>query len=186
VIRTLALAFTVCAALIVARDPAAAQTKPDPQNTVILTTKDGDVTIRLRPDLAPKHAAQIKALVQRKFYDGLTFHRVISGFMAQTGDPQGDGSGGSDLPNVPAEFSSTPFKRGTVGMARASDPNSANSQFFVCFADASFLNNQYTVVGDVVSGMEIIDKVKKGSQANNGAVTAPDKIVKMRLATDPM
>jgi peptidylprolyl isomerase len=185
VIRTLALAFAVCAALIMGHDPAAAQSKPDPQNTLILTTKDGDVTIRLRPDLAPKHVAQIKALVKRKFYDGLTFHRVIPDFMAQTGDPQGDGSGGSDLPNIPAEFSSTPFNRGTVGMARASDPNSANSQFFICFADASFLNNQYTVVGEVTSGMDVIDKVKKGTKANNGAVSAPDKIVKMRLASDP-
>jgi peptidylprolyl isomerase len=185
VIRTLALAFAFCAALIAARDPAAAQPKSDPQNTVILTTKDGDVTIRLRPDLAPKHVAQIKTLVQRKFYDGLNFHRVIAGFMAQTGDPQGDGSGGSDLPNIPAEFSQAPFKRGTVGMARASDPDSANSQFFICFADASFLNGNYTVVGEVVSGMDVVDKIKKGSKADNGAVTAPDKIVKMRLATDP-
>jgi peptidylprolyl isomerase len=191
VIRTLAFAFAVCAALIAGRDPAAAQSKSDPQNTLILTTKDGDVTIRLRPDLAPKHVAQIKALVQRKFYDGLTFHRVIPDFMAQTGDPRGDGSdgsggsGGSGLPNIPAEFSSTPFKRGTVGMARSSDPNSANSQFFICFADASFLNNQYTVVGEVTSGMDVVDKVKKGSKANNGAVSAPDKIVKMRLASDP-
>jgi peptidylprolyl isomerase len=184
VIRTLALAFAFCATMLAAPHPAAAQTKPDPQNTLILTTKDGDVTIKLRPDLAPKHVAQIKALVKRKFYDGLTFHRVIPGFMAQTGDPKGDGSGGSDLPNIPAEFSSASFKRGTVGMARASDPNSANSQFFICFADASFLNNQYTVIGDVVSGMDVIDKIKKGTQANNGAVTAPDKILSLRLATE--
>jgi len=184
-IRTLALAMAFCAALAAGQGLAAAQTKPDPQNTVILTTKDGDVTIRLRPDLAPKHVAQIKALVKRKFYDGLAFHRVIAGFMAQTGDPNGDGSGGSDLPNIPAEFTSTPFKRGTVGMARASDPNSANSQFFICFAEASFLDNKYTVVGEVVSGMDIVDKIKKGGQANNGAVTAPDMIIRMRLATDP-
>jgi peptidylprolyl isomerase len=184
VIRTLALAFAFCAAMLAAPHPAAAQAKPDPQNTLILTTKDGDVTIKLRPDLAPKHVAQVKALVKRKFYDGLTFHRVIPGFMAQTGDPKGDGSGGSDLPNIPAEFSSAAFKRGTVGMARASDPNSANSQFFICFADASFLNNQYTVIGDVVSGMDVIDKIKKGTQANNGAVTAPDKILSLRLATE--
>ncbi|MFI5014661.1 MAG: peptidylprolyl isomerase [Hyphomicrobiales bacterium] len=183
--RTLALALAFCAALAAGHWPAAAQTKPDPQNTIILTTKDGDVTIRLRPDLAPKHVAQIKALAKRKFYDGLAFHRVIAGFMAQTGDPNGDGSGGSDLPNIPAEFTSTPFKRGTVGMARASDPNSANSQFFICFADASFLDGKYTVVGEVVSGMDVVDKIKKGSQANNGAVTAPDKIIRMRLATDP-
>jgi peptidylprolyl isomerase len=185
VIRTLAFAFALCAALVAARDPAVAQTKSDPQNTLILTTKNGDVTIRLRPDLAPKHVAQIKTLVARKFYDGLNFHRVIAGFMAQTGDPKGDGTGGSDLPNIPAEFTSTPFKRGTLGMARASDPDSANSQFFICFGDASFLNNKYTVVGEVVSGMDIVDKIKKGSEADNGAVTAPDKIVKMRLASDP-
>jgi peptidylprolyl isomerase len=184
VIRTLALAFALCAALIAAPGPASAQGKPDPQNTIILTTKDGDVTIRLRPDLAPKHVAQIKTLVKRKFYDGLTFHRVIAGFMAQTGDPSGDGSGGSDLPNLPAEFSSTPFTRGTVGMARTSDPNSANSQFFICFADASFLNNKYTVFGEVVSGMDVVDKIKKGAQGS-GAVTAPDKILRLRLATDP-
>jgi peptidylprolyl isomerase len=185
VIRTLAIALALCVALIAVQDSACAQAKPDPQNTVILTTKDGDVTIRLRPDLAPKHVAQIKTLVKRKFYDGLTFHRVIPGFMAQTGDPNGNGSGGSDLPNIPAEFSSTPFKRGTVGMARASDPDSANSQFFICFADASFLNHKYTVVGEVVSGMDVIDKVKKGSEANNGAVADPDRIVRMRLAADP-
>jgi cyclophilin family peptidyl-prolyl cis-trans isomerase len=185
VIRTLALAIAFCAALGVAQDKALAQAKPDPQNTVILTTKDGDVTIRLRPDLAPKHVAQVKTLVKRKFYDGLTFHRVIAGFMAQTGDPKGDGTGGSDLPNIPAEFSSAPFKRGTVGMARASDPDSANSQFFICFADASFLNHNYTVVGEVVSGMDVVDKIKKGSKDDNGAVAAPDKIVRMRLASDP-
>jgi len=185
VIRTLVLALTFCAALAAGQAPAAAQGKADPQNTLILTTKDGNVTIRLRPDLAPKHVAQIKTLVQRKFYDGLTFHRVIPGFMAQTGDPKGDGTGGSDLPNIPAEFTATPFKRGTLGMARASDPNSANSQFFICFGDASFLNNKYTVVGEVVSGMDIVNKIKKGSEADNGTVTAPDKIVRLRLASDP-
>jgi peptidylprolyl isomerase len=183
--RKLVLAFTVFAAMIAARQTAIAQSKPDPQNTVILTTKDGDVVIRLRPDLAPKHVAQIKTLVQRKFYDGLTFHRVIPGFMAQTGDPKGDGTGGSDLPDIPAEFSSASFVRGTVGMARANDPNSANSQFFICFADAPFLDNKYTIVGEVVSGMDMVDKIKKGSKADNGAVAAPDKIVRMRLASNP-
>jgi peptidylprolyl isomerase len=122
--------------------------------------------------------------VKRGFYDGLVFHRVIEGFMAQTGDPKGNGTGGSDLPNIPAEFSSTPFKRGTVGMARSSDPNSANSQFFICFGDASFLNNQYTVIGEVTSGLDVLDKIKKGSSAQNGAVQNPDKIVRMRLAAD--
>ncbi len=163
---------------------AVAQGAADPQNTVYLETKDGRVTIRLRPDLAPKHAAQIKALVKRGFYDGIVFHRVIGGFMAQTGDPKGNGTGGSDLPNIPAEFSKEPFKRGTVGMARSQDPNSANSQFFICFGESSFLNGQYTVVGEVTSGMDAVDKIKKGDQANNGAVANPDKIVRMRLAAD--
>jgi len=162
----------------------AALAEDDAGNTLILTTKHGKVVIRLRPDLAPKHVAQIKTLVKRKFYDGIVFHRVIPGFMAQTGDPTGTGSGGSDLPDIPAEFTSTPFKRGTLGMARASDPNSANSQFFICFADSSFLDGQYTVFGEVVSGMDVVDKIKAGSQANNGAVDNPDKIVTLRLASD--
>ena len=128
----------------------------DLQHTLYLDTKDGRVTILLRPDLAPKHVAQIEALTKRGFYNGLVFHRVIDGFMAQTGDPTGTGMGKSDLPNIPAEFSAEPFKRGTVGMARSQDPDSANSQFFICFADASFLNNKYTVVGQVVSGMDAV------------------------------
>lgn len=172
------------ASAVVLAGPAFAQSGADAQNTVILETKDGRITIRLRPDLAPKHVEQIKTLVKRGFYDGLVFHRVIGGFMAQTGDPKGNGTGGSDLPNIPAEFSSTPFKRGTVGMARSAAPNSANSQFFICLGDASFLNGQYTVIGEVTSGMDVVDKIKKGDQANNGAVSSPDKIVRMRLATD--
>ena len=171
-------------ALASAASAASAQPKPDPQNTLYLETKDGRVTIRLRPDLAPAHVAQIKALTKRGFYDGLLFHRVIPGFMAQTGDPKGNGTGGSDLPDIPSEFTQTSFKRGTLGMARSSSPNSANSQFFICFDDSSFLNGQYTVFGEVVSGMDVIDKLKKGSQANNGAVSNPDKIVRMRLAED--
>jgi peptidylprolyl isomerase len=157
---------------------------PDLQNTIYLDTKDGRITILLRPDLAPKTVAQIKALTKRGFYDGIVFHRVIDGFMAQTGDPTGTGMGKSDLPNIPAEFSAEPFKRGTVGMARSQDLDSANSQFFICFADASFLNNKYTVVGQVVSGMDVVDKIKKGSREDNGAVTDPDKIVKMQIAAD--
>jgi peptidylprolyl isomerase len=156
----------------------------DPQNTIYLDTKDGRVTILLRPDLAPKHVAQIEALTKRGFYNGLVFHRVIDGFMAQTGDPTGTGMGGSDLPNIPAEFSSEPFKRGTVGMARSQDPDSANSQFFICFADAPFLNHKYTVVGQVVTGMDVVDKIKKGAKEDNGTVSSPDKIVKMLVATD--
>ena len=157
----------------------------DPANTLFIDLKDGRVTIRLRPDLAPKHVEQIKALVARKFYDGIVFHRVIAGFMAQTGDPKGNGTGGSDLPNIPAEFSQTPFKRGTLGMARSQSPNSANSQFFICFGDASFLNGQYTVFGEVTSGMDLVDKIKKGDPNNNGSVSAPDRMLKVRLASDP-
>jgi peptidylprolyl isomerase len=177
--RTLIAALPVLAAA-----PALAQTA-DADNTVYLDTKDGRITIRLRPDLAPKHVAQIKTLVKQHFYDGIVFHRVIAGFMAQTGDPTGTGMGGSKLPNIPAEFTSTPFKRGTLGMARSQSPDSANSQFFICFGDASFLNNNYTVFGEVTSGMDVVDKIKKGDQAQNGTVQNPDKIVKMRLASDP-
>lgn len=172
----IALVFTVAAAFGAAAAPDA--------NTVYLDTKDGRITIQLRPDLAPKHVQQIKTLVKQGFYNGVPFHRVIDGFMAQTGDPTGTGMGKSKLPDIPAEFTPTPFKRGTVGMARAQDPNSANSQFFICFGDASFLNNQYTVVGEVTSGMNVVDKIKKGSSAANGSVQNPDKIVRMQLAQD--
>jgi len=177
--------FTIAGALAMggAVTPAFAQAK-DPDNTIVMELKDGKVTIHLRPDLAPKHVAQIKTLVKRGFYDGIVFHRVIDGFMAQTGDPTGTGTGKSDLPNIPAEFTSTPFKRGTVGMARSQSPDSANSQFFITFGDASFLNNQYTVVGEVVSGMENVDKIKKGSQSQNGQVTNPDKMIRVRMLAD--
>jgi peptidylprolyl isomerase len=171
-----ALAFTLLAAPLAAA--------PDLENTIYLDTKDGRITILLRPDLAPKTVAQIKTLTKRGFYNGIVFHRVIEGFMAQTGDPTGTGTGGSDLPNLPAEFSKEPFKHGTVGMARAEDPNSANSQFFICLADSDFLNGQYTVFGQVVSGLDVVDKIKKGSKDENGMVDNPDKIVKMQLATD--
>ncbi len=182
-------AFLAGLASLTALAPAFAQTAnkapaTDPQNTLYIDTKDGRIVIKLRPDLAPKHAQQLKTLAKQGFYNNVVFHRVIDGFMAQTGDPTGTGMGKSELPNIPAEFSKEPFKRGTVGMARAQDPNSANSQFFICFADAPFLNNQYTVVGEVVSGMDVVDKIKKGDQRNNGMVTAPDKIVKMQVAAD--
>jgi peptidylprolyl isomerase len=177
----LIMAFGLAFALAAGARAETAQTLKD---TIYLDTKDGRITIQLRPDLAPKHVAQIEALTKRGFYDGIKFHRVIDGFMAQTGDPTGTGMGKSDLPNIKAEFSSEPFKRGTVGMARSQDPDSANSQFFITFADASFLNNQYTVVGKVVAGMDVVDKIKKGSKADNGSVADPDKIVKMQLATD--
>ncbi len=173
--RRAALALPLLAA-------SAAWATEDAADTVILTTKHGKVVIRLRPDWAPKHVAQIETLVKRGFYDGIVFHRVIPGFMAQTGDPTGTGEGGSDLPNLPAEFNSTHFTRGILGMARSSDPNSANSQFFICFADSGFLDGQYTAFGEVVSGMDVVDKIKAGTQANNGQVTNPDKIVTMRMA----
>ncbi|MFN3400168.1 MAG: peptidylprolyl isomerase [Ferrovibrio sp.] len=155
----------------------------DLENTLYLELKDGRVTIALRPDLAPNHVARIKELARQNFYDGLKFHRVIEGFMAQTGDPRGDGTGGSGE-NLKAEFNDEPHVRGTCSMARASSPNSADSQFFICFADARFLDKQYTVWGQVTEGMEHVDKIKRGSQARNGSVTDPDKIVSMRVAAD--
>ena len=137
----------------------------------------GKVVIKLYPDVAPKHVAQITMLAKEGFYDGIIFHRVIEGFMAQTGDPTGTGMGGSDLPDIRAEFSDEPFVRGTLGMARSQHPDSANSQFFICFEEASFLNGQYTVFGKVVEGMEYIDKVMRGEPPDY-----PDKIVSMKLS----
>lgn len=151
------------------------------ENTLNLQLKDGTVVIQLRPDLAPKHVEQIKTLANKGFYDGIVFHRVIDGFMAQTGDPTGTGTGGSDLGDIPAEFTQEPFMRGTVGMARSQDPNSANSQFFIMFDEGSFLNGKYTVFGQVTSGMEFVDKIKRG-KGQSGMVTGPDKIVKMEMA----
>ena len=167
-------------AITVATSLTAVAQSADPENTLIMTLKDDcKVTIALRPDLAPKHVAQIKKLTQRGFYDGVVFHRVIDGFMAQTGDPTGTGAGGSDLPDIPAEFSKEPFARGTVGMARAQDPNSANSQFFIMFADGSFLNGQYTVFGQVRDGMDCVDRITRGEPPAD-----PDKIVSMKLLKD--
>jgi len=143
--------------------------------------KTGSVLIRMRPDLAPNHVAQIVTLTNEGFYDGIVFHRVIAGFMAQTGDPTGTGAGGSDLPDIKAEFSDQPFGRGTVGMARAQSPDSANSQFFIVYGDAPFLNGQYTVVGEVIEGMENVDAIKKGDPNANGLVTNPDAIISMRV-----
>jgi peptidylprolyl isomerase len=179
--------FAVLAALIVTA-PAIAQPLPaglDPQNTILIDTKYGRIVIKLRPDLAPKHAERIKTLAREKFYDNVPFHRVIAGFMAQTGDgARGDGTGGSKYPDLQAEFTPTPFKRGIVGMARAQSPNSANSQFFIMFADGAFLNGQYTVVGEVVSGMDVVDKLKKGPESANGAVTDPDRMIHVQVAAD--
>jgi peptidylprolyl isomerase len=155
----------------------------DLENTLYLDVPAGRVVIEMRPDLAPNHVAQIKRLAREHFYDGVPFHRVIPGFMAQTGDPTGTGSGGSGH-KLKAEFSKEKHVRGTCSMARTSDPNSADSQFFIMFAPSSHLDGQYTVWGKVVSGMEFVDAIKKGDQARNGAVSDPDKIIKMQVAAD--
>ena len=151
-------------------------------DTLTIELKNGPVVVELRPDLAPKHVERIKTLAERGFYDGVPFHRVIPGFMAQTGDPTGTGSGGSDLPDLKAEFSSTPHKRGTVSAARTNNPNSANSQFYICFDDAPWLDRQYSVWGKVVEGMEHVDAIKKGGEHSNGAISGqPDKIIKATI-----
>ena len=152
------------------------------ENTLIMELKSGAVKIALRPDLAPAHVARVRQLTNAGFYDGIVFHRVIPGFMAQTGDPTGTGSGGSELPDLKAEFSDAKHLRGTVSMARSSSPNSANSQFFICFEDAPWLDRQYTVWGQVVEGMDHIDAIKKGGEHNNGTISGePDRIVRMRM-----
>ena len=148
------------------------------ENTLILETTQGPVTIEMRPDLAPGHVARIKELVREGFYDGIVFHRVIEGFMAQTGCPHGTGTGGSGK-KLKAEFNKEPHVRGTVSMARAGDPNSGDSQFFICFGDATFLDNQYTAWGNVIEGMENVDKIKRGEPVSN-----PDKIKSMKVAAD--
>jgi len=184
-VRVLAIVFALVYAL-----PAVAQVKLpaglDPQNTILLDLKYGRVVIKLRTDIAPHHAERIKRLAREGFYNNVPFHRVIPGFMAQTGDGQfGNGTGGSKYENLKAEFSPVQFKRGVVGMARRGDSvNSANSQFFIMYADAASLNGQYTVVGEVVSGMDVVDKIKKGSEADNGTVSDPDRIVRMQVAAD--
>ena len=181
--------FTTFAAiaLMAAAFTANAQTTTptlDPENTIIMQLKDGPVVIALRPDLAPNHVARIKQLTREGFYNGVVFHRVIEGFMAQTGDPTGTGMGGSKLPDLKAEFSSAKNITGTVSMARASSPDSANSQFFICFKPSSFLDGQYTVFGQVVSGMQYVNNIKKGDSADNGKVTDPDKIISMKVMAD--
>jgi len=160
--------------------PKAANAADPLDNVLLLDLKDGRVTILLRPDIAPKHVERVKKLTREGFYDGIVFHRVIPGFMAQTGDPTGTGTGGSKYPDLPAEFSNTAtFERGTIGAARSNDPNSANSQFFIDFAPAPFLNGKYTIWGQVVDGMNAVDKIKPGEPPRN-----PDKIVKMQVASD--
>ncbi|RUX95900.1 peptidylprolyl isomerase [Mesorhizobium sp. M7D.F.Ca.US.004.01.2.1] len=187
-LKKLASFLVVLAGLVTASVSAFAA---DPENTMIVTLKDGDVTIALRPDLAPKHVAQIKKLVRQGAYDNVAFHRVIEGFMAQTGDvkfgnsskptfaPSRAGMGGSEKPDLKAEFSNANHGRGTCSMARSQNPNSANSQFFICFDDAAFLNRQYTVWGQVIEGMDNVDKIKRGEPVQD-----PDKIVSLKVAAD--
>ena len=151
----------------------------DPENTLILETTKGNVVIQCRPDLAPKHVERIKKLAREGFYDGIVFHRVIDNFMAQTGCPNGTGTGGSSYPDLEAEFSAEPHVRGVCSMARTSYPHSANSQFFICFGDTRFLDNQYTVWGQVVEGMDNVDKIKRGEPVRD-----PDKIMSMKVAAD--
>jgi cyclophilin family peptidyl-prolyl cis-trans isomerase len=173
----LALLLFIAPALAQVQLPAGA----DPQNTLLIDTKYGRIVIKLRNDIAPKHAERLKLLAREKYYDNVPFHRVIAGFMAQTGDGQkGDGSGSSKYPNLPAEFSNVPFKRGVVGMARrGGDNNSANSQFFIMYAETPSLNGQYTVVGEVLSGMEVVDKIKKGEP-----IVDPDRMTRVQVAAD--
>ncbi len=177
------LVASLILAFVAVLSPAAAQPKPDPANTLIIELKGGPVVIRLRPDIAPKHVERVKQLAREGFYNGVKFHRVIEGFMAQTGDPTGTGTGGSKYPDLPAEFSQTPFERGTIGAARTSNPNSANSQFFICFTRTTHLNGQYTVWGQVTEGMEHVDALKKGAPGS-GTVSNPDVMQKVYILGD--
>jgi len=176
--RVIALLFAIMCAASASAEPLPAGL--DPQNTLVLDTTQGRIIIKLRNDIAPHHAERMKQLARDHFYDNVPFHRVIDGFMAQTGDGQnGNGTGGSKYADLKAEFSNVPYTRGVVGMARTSDPNSANSQFFIMFADGGFLNGKYTVVGQVVRGMDVVDKLKRGEPPAN-----PDKIVHAQVAAD--
>ena len=173
------LVMSLALILVALAAPASAQA-PDPQNTLVIETTKGNILIRLRPDLAPKHVAQVKRLAKDGFYNGIIFHRVIAGFMAQTGDPTGTGTGGSKLPSLPAEFSQEPYKRGSVGAARTDDPNSANSQFFICFGQACRqLTGQYTLWGEVIEGMDTVDRIARGEPPPQ-----PDKMVKVYVLAD--
>jgi peptidylprolyl isomerase len=180
-IRLIALLAVLLAVAPAAAAPAQLPAGVDPQNAIVIDTNQGRIIVKLRPDLAPKHAERIKTLAREKYYDNVPFHRVISGFMAQTGDGQNkNGTGGSKYPNLPSEFSRTPFKRGVVGMARkGGDNNSANSQFFIMYADGPSLNGEYTVIGEVVSGMDVVDKIKKGEP-----VVDPDRMIRVQVAAD--
>ncbi len=182
--RSLLAALTATPLIGTLMSATAGAASPDLENEVYMDLKYGRVVIRLRPDLAPKHVARVKELCRQHFYDGTPFHRVIEGFMAQGGDPTGTGTGGSNLPDLPAEFTNEAhFLRGTVGAARTSDPNSANSQFFIMFAPAPSLDGQYTIWGQVIQGMEFVDKIKRGT-GPNGMVQDPDRIIHMRVAAD--
>ena len=175
--KPLAVATALAALMLAAAVPGRAVAADEPHLQIVL--KSGEVTIRLRPDLAPGHVARVLELAADGFYDGIVFHRVIAGFMAQTGDPTGTGAGGSGQ-NLKAEFSDAPFLRGTVGMARSQSPDSGDSQFFICLADAQFLDGQYTVIGEVAEGMEHVDQIKLGNKAANGKVTDPDRMIRVR------
>ncbi len=179
----LGLTLSVQAQTTTSNQTTGKDTQMDLENVLYMDLDYGRVEILLNPAIAPNHVARIKELTRQGFYNGVKFHRVIPGFMAQTGDPTGTGMGGSGK-NIKAEFNREPHVRGTVSMARAMDPNSADSQFFICFDDARFLDGQYTVFGKVVSGMEYVDMIKAGTSANNGAVANPDIIVKMQVAAD--
>ena len=172
------------AALLLAPAAAPAQEVSDPENTLVLELKSGTVLIEMLPDYAPQHVERIKTLAREGFYDGVVFHRVIPGFMAQTGDPTGTGRGGSELPDLEAEFSPIPFERGVIGMARTRDPDSANSQWFIMFDRVADLDRNYTVWGRVIDGMEHVDAIKAGSRSNNGAVADPDKIISLDVLAD--
>jgi peptidylprolyl isomerase len=180
-IRLLAVILALACATPALAQPTGRPAGPDPQNTLLIDTSQGPIVVKLRNDIAPGHAERIKRLAREKFYDGVPFHRVIAGFMAQTGDGQnGNGTGGSKYPDLKAEFSNVPFKRGIVGMARKGNSNdSANSQFFFMFGDGSFLDGKYTVVGEVIAGMDVVDKLKKGEPP-----TDPDKMVRVQVAAD--
>jgi peptidylprolyl isomerase len=164
--------------------PTAAPANLDKEDTLYLDLKSGRVVIKLRPDLAPNHVERVKKLTREGFYNGLKFHRVIAGFMVQTGDPRGDGTGGSKYPDLKAEFSNEPFKKGTVGAARSASPDSANSQFYIMLGRSPHLDNKYTVWGQVVEGMGFVTRIKLGDASSNGTVADPDIIVKMQVAAD--
>jgi peptidylprolyl isomerase len=182
--RRILAAIIATTALGITMSATASAAPSDPENTLYIQLKDGRVVVQLFPDIAPAHVARVKELARKHFYDGIAFHRVIEGFMAQTGDPTGTGSGGSGLGNLKAEFThSKHFLRGTVGAARTNDPNSADSQFFIMFAPAPHLDGQYTIWGQVISGMEFVDKLKRGAPGS-GTVRDPDKMISVRVAAD--